>query len=108
VPRIVYRYLRTVEYPNLFVGHCIVYALLWARQTSRGLLVALERVKLVTLEIQLLDTNTCADTCFLSFYGSYGLQTIIIIDTGQATRRQLILTCLPKPSFELFFPFSSP
>jgi hypothetical protein len=33
----VYRFLRTVEYPDT-----ILYALLWARQTSRGLLVTLE------------------------------------------------------------------
>jgi hypothetical protein len=35
--------LRMVEYPDLFVGHPdSLYALFWARQTNRGLLVTLE------------------------------------------------------------------
>jgi hypothetical protein len=37
----VYRSLRTVEYLDLFVGHHKLRSFIWARQTSRGLLVTI-------------------------------------------------------------------
>jgi hypothetical protein len=66
----VYRFLRTVEYPDLFVGHHSLRSFLAPRQTSRGLLV--------TLETAFGHGHMCGHLS-LSLYGSYGTIKIIII-----------------------------
>jgi hypothetical protein len=98
VPSIL-RFLVTFEYPDLFVGHHSLRSFMGQEDQLR-VASSFERVAGYIRDSTFGHghlTDTCADTCLLSFYGSYGTTKMIIIIIGQATRRRLILKCLPKP-----------